>query len=158
MKKILIVAVSFVMISGCASPRFTSEKVVSTAHAGKDFVIVKDEKTREGFLSAVADWLKDNGHSYTIVGDGVSHDLEKVTIEYVGFWKWDLALFLSEAKIEAFHEGQRIGEVDYRAPNTLSAVKFGEARDRIFYMMDVLFGKITPQEAAKEIKKSKSNQ
>ena len=144
-------------MSGCASPRFTSEKVVSEVGPKDEFVIVKDSETREGFLSAVSDWLTENGYSFTVTGDGSNHDLDKITIEYVGRWKWDLALFLGVASIEAFHEAQRIGEVSYRAPNSLSPVKFGKARDRIFYMMDVLFGKITAIEATKKIKKSKSS-
>lgn len=157
MKKLSIIVAVLLLVSGCASPRYTSEKVLTEVKPENEIVIVKDTKTKEGFLSAVSDWLKENGYSFTVTDDGSNHDLEKVTIEYVGHWKWDLAIFLSEARIEAFHEGQRVGKVNYRAPNTFSTVKFGKARDRIFYMMDVLFGKITASEATKEIKKTKSS-
>lgn len=145
-----------VLVSGCASPRYTANKVAQNVSPENDVVIIKDPDTKEGFLLAISDWLTENGYEFEIQDEGSNHDLEKVTIEYIGYWNWDLAIYLSEARVEAFHQGQRIGEVNYRAPNTLSTVKFGEARERIFYMMDVLFGQMSASEATKVIKSTKN--
>ncbi len=93
-----------------------------------------------------------NGYTYSVKASGSKHDLKKLTLEYVGHWRWDLALFLSNAKVEAFHEGQRVGEATYNAPNGLNTKKFSNASERIQYLMDVLFGKLTALEATSAIK------
>jgi len=87
-----------------------------------------------------------NNYEYVVVPDGSKHDLDKVTLEYEGNWQWDLALFLSAANINAYYKGQRIGEVVYEAPNNLNTNKFGNAAERIGYMMDILFGLKTLEE------------
>lgn len=82
-------------------------------------------------------------------------DTDKITIEYVGNWSWDLALYLREARIEAFHDGQRVGEVVYKAPNSLNTNKFANAEEVIKYMMDIMLGDLNASEATKIINSSK---
>ena len=92
-------------------------------------------------------WLRSHDYTYTISPDSSKHDLDKLTLEYVGYWTWDMALYLENAEIEAYHNGQRVGEVKYRVPNTLNGNKFGNGAERIGYMMDVLFGELTINQA-----------
>ncbi len=87
----------------------------------------------------------------TIRSDRSRHDPDQLTLEYHGEWKWDLAIFLSRANIQAFHDGQRVGSVDFRAPNSLNGNKFGDGAERVKYMMDVLFGRMSASEATAEI-------
>lgn len=145
----LILTLSLVsLITACAAPKYSASPIMSDlADQKPEVVVVKDAETREGFLRVIKSWLDRNNYKYKVENDGAYHDVEKLTIQYYGNWKWDLALFLSDAKIEAFKGGERVGRVDYRAPNTFNAAKFSDAEERIDYMLEVLFGKISAQEA-----------
>ncbi|MEI7429037.1 MAG: Sbal_3080 family lipoprotein [Betaproteobacteria bacterium] len=149
---IAICTLAIGFLSACASPRYTGASLSLDQNGNKpEIEIVQDTATKIGFLETMEKWLSDNGYKYTRKPDNSKHDLNKLTLEYVGQWRWDLGLFLSEAKIEAFNEGQRVGEVNYKAPNNLNLNKFSNAVERINYMMDILFGKITAVEATKSI-------
>ncbi|MBA1147115.1 hypothetical protein H0Z60_08570 [Ectothiorhodospiraceae bacterium WFHF3C12] len=140
------------MVSGCAAPRYSgTASEPSVTRVTKEVVVIRDDATKRGFLEAIEHWLAEHQYDYTVAPDGSKHDLDKLTIEYVGYWKWDLAIYLSRAEIEMFHGGQRVGRVNYRAPNTLNTNKFGTGSDRVAYMMDVLFGKMTPEEATEVV-------
>ena len=152
MVRVLRAAAVLLLLSGCAAPRFDGSPVDSSLTCdGHEVVVIMNSATRPGFLEAVEDWLSDNGYNYTVAPDSSQHELDKLTLEYVGRWSWDLAIFLSEAEITAFHQGQRVGRVGYRAPNTFHLAKFGEGSQRIKYMMDVLFGSLSPDEARQRL-------
>jgi hypothetical protein len=141
-----------ILITGCAGPRYSGSAIDATIATNKiEVVVIKDDKTKAGFLATIEDWLRKNNYSYVVSPDNSKHNLDKLTIEYIGYWKWDLALYLSDAKIDAFYGGQRMATVDYKAPNTLNGNKFGVGAERIAHMLDVLFGKITAKQATKII-------
>ncbi|MCU8006483.1 hypothetical protein L5M11_02930 [Shewanella sp. SM87] len=101
---------------------------------------------------------KANNYTYTVQPDGSKHDLNKLTLEYEGNWTWDLglgtwdlALYLKSAEINAFQNGQRVGSVKFQVPYTANPSKFGNAANRISYMMSALFGQITADEATKKV-------
>ena len=151
--KLSLSVVILVLMSACAAPRYEGsaiqfEKIGSVP----EIVIIEDEATRSGFLDAIKEWLRKNNYKYIVKAGNSNNELEKITIEYVGHWKWDLAIYLSKAKIEAFHNGQRVGEVNYNAPNSLNTNKFGNGAERIKYMLEVLFGKMSAHEATLSIK------
>ena len=141
-----------IFLGGCASPKYNAKPITSD-HQNKNIqvVIVNDENTREGFQKAMESWLSKNNYKYTISSDGAQHNLDSLTLEYEGKWGWDLAIYLNDAYIEAFKNGQRVGKVDYKAPNSLSTSKFGKAEQRIGYMMSILFGEMTKDSANKLI-------
>ena len=97
-------------------------------------------------------WLRNNNYKYVVVPDGSQAELDKLTLEYVGYWGWDVALYMNNAIIAAYNKGQRVGIVQFRAPNSLNLNKFESAEERIGYMMDVLFGKRTIDEANQLLK------
>jgi len=154
MKKIYVLLSlgALLLVMGCAGPRITGGSIPSNVLSNKpDVLLINDDETREGFNEAVEDWLKDNKKVYTVKPEHSQHDPKKLTIEYVGHWKWDMALYLSRAEIEAFHGGQRIGSVNFKAPNSLNLNKWGSGEERIKLMMDVLYGKKTATEATREL-------
>lgn len=146
MKKSYSAIILSLLLSACAGPHYAGIAIPAETQQ-LDIVVIKDDKTREGFFTTVTTWLSSHNYKYEVAADGSKHDLKKVTLEYIGYWKWDLALYLSTAKITAYNEGQRVGMVEYNAPNTLSSHKFGNGEERIGYMMDVLFNKKSDDEA-----------
>lgn len=142
----------FVMISGCAAPKFSGDSIPENIlKENPDVLSINDDETRDGFQEAVEKWLSGNEHPYVVKKENSPHDPEKLTIEYVGYWKWDLALYLSRAEIEAFYKGQRVSKVSFNAPNTLNGKKWGDAEERIGYMLDIMFNKINASEATKNL-------
>ncbi|CAK1723050.1 Sbal_3080 family lipoprotein [Vibrio gigantis] len=155
MKKYLLLSLSVLILAGCGAPRYTGSAIPEPT-TEVDVVIVKDAETREGFLNTMETWLQDNDYTYTVVPDKSQHDLDKLTLEYEGHWSWDLALFLKQAEINAYQNGQRVGEVEFKVPYTANPNKFGNATKRIGFMMDTIFGKKTAEEATKAANSSDS--
>tara|TARA_R110001583_G_scaffold193745_1_gene362855 strand:+ start:205 stop:681 length:477 start_codon:yes stop_codon:yes gene_type:complete len=156
-KKIFVIAFVLLtsVLAGCAAPKYTATAIANDYESGDvQVVIINDEKTREGFQKTMESWLDKHNFNYTTSSDGSKHDLEKLTLEYEGHWGWDLALYMNDAYIEAFQNGQRVGKVEFKAPNSLNGNKFGNAEERIGYMMSVLFGRMTEENATKTINSS----
>ncbi|WP_299493514.1 Sbal_3080 family lipoprotein [uncultured Shewanella sp.] len=146
--RFLFALMLLVGLSGCGSPGYMVKPIeVMTNKA--EVVIVKDDKTREGFLQTMEDWLSEHHYVYKVVNSGSKHDLSQLTLEYEGLWRWDLALYLQDAEIKAYQQGQKVGEVDFHVPYTMNPSKFGDAEKRIRLMMAALFGKISAEDATK---------
>ena len=138
------------LFTGCAGPRYTG---FSIKHPQKtEVVIIEDKETRIGFRTAMESWLTENDFQYIILPDGSPFDQNKINLEYEGHWNWDLALFLYDARITAFCKGQKVGEVRFKAPNSLNLNKYGHAETRIKFMMDALFAKISFADANNKLK------
>ncbi len=158
MKKMLLGIVSLAVLSGCAGPQYTGSAISKQDFT--EIVIVNDAKTRKGFRDTMESWLNEHDYKFEVVAEDSEHDSTQLTLEFLGRWSWDLAMYISEAYIEAFNEGQQVGKVEYRAPNTLNTNKFGNAEERIGYMMDILFGELSVSEANRKLRSSedKANQ
>lgn len=154
MNKLLKISIlgAMIFIVGCAGPRYTGSSIPQNIITeNPDVLSINDTETRDGFQSAVELWLKDNNKNYVVKPEGSQHDPEKLTIEYVGHWKWDMALYLSQSDIEAFYKGQRVSKVSFKAPNSLNTNKWGDAEERIGLMLDIMFGKKSVKEATNEL-------
>jgi hypothetical protein len=66
-------------------------------------------------------------------------------------FRFNRRLSTYKAEIEAFHSGQRIGSVNFKAPNSLNPNKWGSGEERIKLMMDVLYGEKIAEEASMEL-------
>lgn len=142
MSKLTILASCLVilLLTGCG--KFT---VVNDPASGIDkapkVCIIKDPETREGFLQAMQSWLNKEGIANEVLMPGAtSSDCEWV-LRYYGKWSWDLALFLADAEITAFHDGKQVGRENL-VVGQWDAHKFEKGEDRIHKMMDMLFSKV----------------
>lgn len=149
---ILLSTSVLILITGCAGPKITGSKIPSSLLSrNPEILLINDNETRDGFNDAVEGWLKDKGKRYTVKPEYAKHDPSKITIEYVGYWGWDLAMYLERSEIDAFYNGQRVGSVSFKAPNSLNLNKWGNAEQRIRLMLDVLFGEKTAQAASRNL-------
>jgi len=101
-------------------------------------------KTKEGYLTAIKDWMVKNNHKYIVI-DPVDCKLsdQKWALEYAGTWQWDFTIFLNDADIKAFKNGQEVGNARYNVgiKGALNLSKWRSAEKTIFKMLDNLFGK-----------------
>lgn len=149
MKKLICLGLFIILLTGCAGPQYSGNPIekIDTSH----LVIINNKDTKPGFQKTMETWLDGHGYTYEVLPNGSEFDLDKINLEYKGVWRWDLAIFLSEAYINAYYKGQRIGEVSYIAKNNLNTNKYSDAETRINYLMDLMFGKVTVNEANKMI-------
>ena len=138
-------------LAACGAPKFSGRAIQDT---DASILIIEDNATRSGFLQAMESWMSKNGYQYDVAQEGSRHDPDQITLEYKGHWAWDLALYLKDARIEAFNNGQRVGDASYLVPTvTGNFGKFSVAEERIQTMLDLLFGKISVKEANQTIHK-----
>lgn len=76
---------------------------------------------------------------------------DELTLTYVSRWSWDFTTFIADAKISAFKNNKKVGEVQFQAPNTLDTSKFGDDEKRIYMMLQLLFAEKTINEAQNSI-------
>ena len=148
MKKVLWSVLLVAILTGCAGPRYKGFSSIENPSSSK-VVIRNNPKVRIGFQHAIESWLKAEGYEYTVVQDGSPYDLDKISLEYTALWQFHWISYLGQARITALSKGQKVGQVEYRAPNFLNNNKYGSADERVKYMMAVLFKKMTPEDATK---------
>ncbi|MGV7222689.1 MAG: Sbal_3080 family lipoprotein [Nitrospinales bacterium] len=161
MKKIFWCVFVLTFLVGCSSPKFSGSAInnlsakndqgnqVKGIDNSNEIVIINDSETREGFQVAMENWLKSHDYKFTVAQDNAEHVEDKINLVYVGIWSWDLAIYLADARILAFYNGEQVGHAEYnvRTYFNLSFSKFGSGEKRIFKMMDNLFGVETPEGA-----------
>jgi len=139
-----------VLLAGCSAPKY-SGNALPEANTIEKVTIVEDKKTRSVFLDSMLDWCLDNQVKCKIVADGSVHNPEDVTLDYVSRWSWDFRTFVADAKISAYQGQERVGNVEFKAPNSANLSKFGDDMERIKAMMDILFDKKSAKEATQMI-------
>ncbi|EEX92108.1 hypothetical protein VIOR3934_10085 [Vibrio orientalis CIP 102891 = ATCC 33934] len=149
-KKLFILSLP-VLLAACAAPKYTAE-AISQENQSKEITIVKDDATREIFLDSMQEWCLDTAHKCTVVSDGTSPKSSELTLTYVSRWSWDFRTFIADAKVKAYRNSEKVGEVEFKAPNSANSDKWGDDSKRIIAMMDLLFGKQTVSEAQSKIK------
>jgi len=143
---------SVFFLSGCAGPKITGSSMSSDlASKNYEILLIDDTATRESFSESMESWFKDNNKNYSVKPEHSKHDPEKISVEFVGYWGWDLSPYMKKAEIEAFYDGQRVSRVNFKAPDSLNPKKWGDPEYRIGLMLDVLFGEKTATEATKDL-------
>ena len=140
-----------IFLAGCAGPKFLA-KPINEDNKLKKVTVVKDDATREIFLGTIEIWCLDTNHECNFVADRSKHVPEELTLNYISRWTWDLKTYISDAKIKAYRNNKLVGEVSFKAPNTLDTNKYGNDDQRIETMMQLLFGLMTVSDANKMLK------
>jgi len=130
-------------LSGCVFISHNSS-VAEGINNADQIVIIKSSSTKEGFLNAIKDWMARHNYKYSVIESGESKlsDYEWA-LDYKGTWRWDITIFLDDAEIRAFKNGQEIGNAKYNVgiKGGLNLSKWRSAEKTIFRMLDNLFGK-----------------
>ncbi len=149
-KKLVILSLP-ILLTACAAPKYTANSI-SKENQGTEITIVRDNATREIFLESMQEWCLDTAHKCTVVSDETPPKSSELTLTYVSRWSWDFRTFIADAKIKAYKNNEKVGEVEFKAPNSANSNKWGDDNKRIIAMMDLLFGRQTVSEAQSKIK------
>lgn len=138
MKSLIYVFTIALLISGCASPRYSVNSAKGITQS-RTIHIVEDPNVRASFLKSMQDWLYQHKYDVNVLAPNseIAHD--EWTLTYHALWSWDLTIFLAEATICAFNKGIFAGEAKYLAPNSNTFSKYRKAEKTIHAMMDMLF-------------------
>ena len=102
--------------------------------------IIEDPAVREGFLATYRATLDELGYSVRMLPPDSPFDSCTVTSTYLGRWSWDLALYMSYARIQVFVEGQLAGQALYDSTTgSGSTRKFIDAEPKIRELVTQLF-------------------
>lgn len=135
---LLILSASF-LVSGCGKFDVINHPAEGIGQAPK-ICIVDNPQTRAGFMQAMQSWLSKEGISYQVLPAGTDTTDCEWSLRYIGRWSWDVALFLADAEITAYHQGKQVGQ-EKLIVGQWDAHKFEKGEVRIHKMMDMLFSK-----------------
>ncbi len=141
------------LAAGCTSIDVINEPVPEILEADKVCIIVHDD-TRETFKTTLKEWLIEQGVSPDIYPQDTSEDVCEWTLKYEGRWSWIVALYLADAKITAYHDGDEAGRA-WLNVGKWDGYKWEDGKGRIYKLMDMLSGKADQYKLNVPDKKSK---
>jgi len=149
MKKLLILL--FVLsMAGCASDKGLLE-LKQLNSVPQKVVILEDKRTKHGVLDTLVKWFSENKYSATVVGSLSEVKPEDYVLSYRAWWGWDLATYMRRANMEVKLKEETLGKLKFDALQYGGFGKFGDTEGRLKILLDVLFGKITREEADKRL-------
>lgn len=119
------------------------------AHTERKICIIEDHKVREGFLETYKAAMLAKGYEVEVLPQqsGALRSCP-LTSMYYGLWSWDMAIYLSYARIEIFRNGNRIGVAEYDARSGRANFgKFVKGEAKIRELVDKLFPDTVPTTA-----------
>jgi hypothetical protein len=81
----------------------------------KRICIVENPKVLHDFLGAYRRALEARGFQVDVIAPASELSACPVTTTYVGFWRWDLVLYLAHAELQVYKGGQPAGRAVYDA-------------------------------------------
>ena len=140
MKKYMFLGLLFIFLSGCAITY--TQQPINVPKAKNKICIIHNPKTRAGFERNMVGWLHEHQYRTKILPQYSNKNVCEWLLTYYGKWSWDLAIYLSDAEILAYHKGAYVGYSKFHiqaAYMSLNLQKYGSADTRVRAMMDKLF-------------------
>ncbi|MBF0265896.1 MAG: hypothetical protein HQL46_11555 [Gammaproteobacteria bacterium] len=150
---LFLILTYMVLITGCA----TNKGVVGLNQVSdipQSIIILKDIPTRESVIPVFKEWFKDNGYNSRIVETLDETNPDDYVFSYRANWGWDLALYMRNVEMKLRRKGVTLGSVNFDALQYGGFGKFGSGKERLKILLDVLFGKISREQANNLLGKS----
>lgn len=141
MKKLFAALMVLVLCSGCYSLRYSLNDSVRLSEAEK-IVVVRNPAVRAGFLDAIEKCLSDKGFVVEVVEPSAEIKDYKYALKYNAIWAWDLLLYLSDAEIRVYENGEQASEATFKVPlgySNMNPAKYGSAEKKVCKMIDDIF-------------------
>ena len=134
-----ILAILVLGISGCT----ITQEIRPVAKFSSDKIcIIENPKVKAGFLKQFRATLVGNRYQVQALPANAGLNDCETTAIYIAHWSWDLALYMSYAKISVFGGGRPIGSALYDARQGGGNFdKFIDAEEKINELVNQLFPK-----------------
>jgi hypothetical protein len=149
MKKALVL-LCILGISACASDKGLLE-LKQMDSVPEKVVILKDQPTRELVLPILVEWFAENNHDATVVESINEIKPNDYVLSYRAWWGWDLSTYMRKANMKVKLDNETLAKLRFSALEYGGFGKFGDTEKRLKILLDVLFGKITREEADKRL-------
>lgn len=113
--KVLVLIFSLILLSGCSIKREINS--VPSNKKIDEVCIIENRAVKPGFLNAYSEALYELGYRVKILPQRSSVDQCLVSSTYIARWSWDLAIYMSYAKIDVFENSKLIGSALYDSTN-----------------------------------------
>ncbi|GMQ48509.1 Sbal_3080 family lipoprotein [Vibrio sp. 10N] len=150
MRRNYVVFVFTLLLTACSAPRYSVAPIEPSEQSDR-VTIIRDDATRDIFLDSMQEWCLDTAHKCKVVSDGTPPEDNELTLTYVSRWSWDFKTFIADAKVNAYKDRKKVGEVEFVAPNNTNPKKWGNDSKRIMMMLDLLFGLESVTDAQQKI-------
>lgn len=109
----------------------------------KEVCIIEDDTVREGFLKTYVNTLEEMGYIVKVIPKNSDKTSCKITSTYIGKWSWDLAIYLSYAKIDVYKDSKLVGSAMYDSTAGGGRIfdKFGSGSKIIRSLVEELYKK-----------------
>ncbi|WP_323846025.1 Sbal_3080 family lipoprotein [Microbulbifer magnicolonia] len=135
-KKLVALLGVSTILGGCSIQQSVEPARVTT---GSEICIIENPDVREGFLNEFKSALSSKGVQYKVLPKGSSYVACEWTATYLARWTWDLALYMSYAEINVFHNGAPEGKALYDSTRGgANMSKFIDAETKIRELVDQL--------------------
>lgn len=136
-RRIHIIIMTCLIASGCT---ITQEVEPTSVDKENELCVVENPDVREGFLAELKSALSIKSIRYKVVPETDVPEGCAWTLRYVARWSWDIALYMSYAEINVFHNGSLDGTAKYDATKGGgSPGKFIDAEPKIRELVNELF-------------------
>jgi len=133
-----------VVLSGCT---ITQNVNPTSVPRGGEICVVENPAVREGVLPVIQHALTNNGYRYRMLPQSASPSDCPVSMTYVARWSWDLTIYMSYCRLQAFVDGQPAGDALYDATRGGGNLgKFIDAEPKVQELVEQLFPRRTTDE------------
>jgi hypothetical protein len=137
MFRLIIVALIPLAVGACTITQ-TVDPVGQVAT--NEVCIIENPQVREGFLPELQRALQSKNAQVRVLSAQATTTDCLIVTTYVARWKWDLAMYMSYAEINVFHNGQVAGKALYDATHGSGNMgKFIDAEPKIQELVSQLF-------------------
>ena len=108
--------------------------------ANQEICIIANDAVKEEFLTAIETSLSNRGYAVKKLDQGSSVSSCPTTMTYVANWNWDMAAYLSYAKMDVFQDGEATGTASYDSRGGgMNMSKFISAEEKVDELIGQLF-------------------
>lgn len=127
-----------ILFSGCSIKREIKpvDKVVD-----EKICIIENDAVKKGFLVAYKEGLEELGYKVKVLPSNSDKNMCKVSSVYTARWSWDLAIYMSYAKIDVYENSTLLGSALYDSTYGGGRIfeKFGNAANMVKSLVKELY-------------------
>jgi len=118
MKRMAMVLMGALALGACARMQVTS-----VALEEKRVCIIENPRVKFDFIGAYRRALEERGFAVEVLPETASLTACPVTSRYIGYYRWDLVMYLASGEIQVFRGGQPAGRAVYTARSSRTSAE-----------------------------------
>jgi hypothetical protein len=135
--RVLAVVVITISVSGCAV-YYAGNKFGSGMQGPEAICVVENTEVRAEFLQALRPLLEARKIAVSVVPSSAEKNACPFVLTYSATWHWDLKLYMREARMNLYKDGQPFADSSFLAPHGLinmSIESFDETETKLNKML-----------------------